>query len=237
MSMFCYEGCGAVVQGKGSDPYYHEGTCDACLADIDAQRRGFDDAAHEARLTAARTDAGIRRLPADSVRDAHGNIDLAPSWLNAVRRMSDEGERRAAMTEDERAAEDAGADAVWTVQHGAACADCGALTMLADDETRCYECETAARSLNDLPTLSSQNSVNPAATLGIDPRHFNAMHYRIRWFESLTAPGTFHVMRAYCPIGTVTAQTDGTFRASRNGHGYAYPTFGEAVADLMVRTS
>jgi hypothetical protein len=77
--------------------------------------------------------------------------------------------RRDAMTEPERDADDAAADAVWALQHaclqvgcaaesignglcaehhyqyrGAACADCGALTMLADDETRCHECETAA---------------------------------------------------------------------------------------------
>ena len=91
--------------------------------------------------------------------------------------------------------------------------------------------------MNGLPVLSYQNSVNPPRTLGIPASHFNAMHYLIRTHRTFVNPTIHVVMRAYVPIGTVTELPNGTYEASRNMQSYAYPTFGEAVADLMVRTS
>jgi hypothetical protein len=90
--------------------------------------------------------------------------------------------------------------------------------------------------MNGLPTLSYQNSVNPHVTLGSSVKHFDAMHYLIRTLPTRD-PWTTLVMRAYVPIGDVRQQSPDMYFASRNGQSYCYPTFGEAVADLMVRTS
>jgi hypothetical protein len=90
--------------------------------------------------------------------------------------------------------------------------------------------------MNGLPVLSYQNSVNPPVTLGIAASYFNKMHYLVRTLPTEN-PNVTRVMRSYVPIGDVTYVSPNTYIASRNGESYAYPTFGEAIADIMVRTS
>jgi hypothetical protein len=92
--------------------------------------------------------------------------------------------------------------------------------------------------MNNLPTISYQNSVNPPVTLGIPASHFDSMHYLIRIYQDFKGRGdSWTVFRSYVPIGDVMRVESGAYRAKRNGESYDYPSFGEAVADLVVRTS